>query len=173
MTTLRLRSGALLVLFGGLALLSKHRHAGNLPLPGILWLSKSSRGGSLRCDCLVSRRAYRRGPGSRGIPLAICSKDLPVSNDTESQAACEVLSRDSHFPANGGVTTARRRFIAAGVLLIFLVAPFVWLTGFGTLFERAAVGFGILWLALVTAVAGFGLLIYGLVAKRAVNEADT
>ena len=83
------------------------------------------------------------------------------------------LSRDSRCHTNGGITTARRRFIAAGVLLIFLVAPFVWLIGFGTFLERAAVGFGLLWLALVTAVAGFGLLIYGLVAKRAVNEADT
>ena len=47
-----------------------------------------------------------------------------------------------------------------------LVAPLVWLIGFGAFLERAAVGLGLLALALVTAGAGIGLLIYGLVAKR-------
>ena len=48
---------------------------------------------------------------------------------------------------------------------MLLVAPFLWLIGFGTFLERAAVGFGILALALVAAVAGLGLFIYGLIEK--------
>ncbi len=49
---------------------------------------------------------------------------------------------------------------------MLVVAPFVWLIGFGAFLERAAVGLGLLALALVTVVAGIGVLIYGLVAKR-------
>ncbi len=48
---------------------------------------------------------------------------------------------------------------------MFLVAPFVWLIGFGVFVERAAGGLAILPLALVTVVAGLGLFLYGLVAK--------
>ncbi len=60
---------------------------------------------------------------------------------------------------------------------MFLVAPFVWLIGFGVFVERTAGGLAILPLAFVTVVAGLGLFLYGLVAKgdlkRGVNEADT
>ena len=60
--------------------------------------------------------------------------------------------------------------------MIFLVAPFVWVIGFGYFVERAGVGLAILQFAWVTLVAGLGVLIYGFVAKsdhkRAVNEDD-
>ncbi len=71
----------------------------------------------------------------------------------------------------GGVRTARRRIIAVGLVVMLLVAPFLWLIGFGVFLERAAWGFPLLGLALVTPVAGLGLLIYGLVAKSDLKRA--
>ncbi len=74
--------------------------------------------------------------------------------------------------------TARRRFIAAGILLTLLVAPLLWLIGLWAFLQGVPGGSGLFALrvlALVSVAAGIGLLIYGLVAKsdfeRAMNEA--
>ncbi len=61
---------------------------------------------------------------------------------------------------------------------MLLVAPFVWFIGFWAFLQEVPGGLGLFTLsllALVSVVAGIGLLIYGLVAKsdleRAMNEA--
>ena len=74
--------------------------------------------------------------------------------------------RRTKEPGSGGRTTARTRFIVAGILVVLLVAPFVWLIGFGYFLEERDVGLAILPFAWVALLAGLGIVIYGLVARR-------
>ncbi len=67
--------------------------------------------------------------------------------------------------------TARRGSIALGLVLMFVVAPLLWFAVSGGFIGSVAVGFGLIVLALVVAGAGFGLFIYGLIAKRDLERA--
>lgn len=46
-----------------------------------------------------------------------------------------------------------------------LVAPFLWFISIGALFVEPLAGFGLYLLAWIAGISGFGLFIYGLVAK--------
>lgn len=61
--------------------------------------------------------------------------------------------------------------IAVGLVLMLLVAPFLWFMGIGGLFVFGAAGLGLIGLAWVAGVAGFGLFVYGLVAKSDLEKA--
>ncbi len=50
-------------------------------------------------------------------------------------------------------------------------APFLWFGGLGNLLFSGRSALGAFWLAWVAGVAGFGLLIYGLVAKSDLTKA--
>ena len=72
------------------------------------------------------------------------------------------------IPRHEGVRTARWRSIAVGLLLMLNAAPFLWFGGLGNLLFSGRSALGAFWLAWVS---GFGLLIYGLVAKSDLTKA--
>lgn len=75
------------------------------------------------------------------------------------------------FLALRGSKTARGGSIAVGLVLMLLVAPFLWFVGIGSLFFAGVAGLGLIGLAWIAGIAGLGLFIYGLVAKSNLERA--